>query len=277
MKRSPFFLLFIVFPLIHTHVKAQDSPERIFSSSRIAMTHSAELPYAGELHFLVSHRFGELDDGFYDLFGLDLATIRFGFDYGISDDLAAGIGRSTFEKTYDIFLKGAFLRQTAEKSPVALTGVFSASVNTLRDYYPDNEDNLWSRMTLSAQVIAARKSGIFSLQAAPLFMLNNYDIRSGQNLALFALPLGAGVKLSRRISFITLYTPVFNKPDFAGENPFSFGIDIVTSDHQFQLIFTNNRGQFDKSFLTNTEGEWRKGKVYFGFNLVREFELVNPY
>lgn len=277
MKNSYFFLIPIVLFVLCIPVNAQDNPERIFTSTRIGMTHSTELPYSGELHFLVGHKFGELKEGFYDFFGLDLATIRFGFDYGITDDLMAGIGRSTFEKTYDIFIKGAFLRQSKGGSPLALTGVISSSVNTLRDFYPENENNLWSRTTLTAQLIAGHKAGILSLQAAPMLMRENFEIRSGNDLTLFAFPIGAGIKISKRFTFTTQYIPVFNKPEFAGENPFSVSFDINTTDHQFQLIFANNRGLFEKSVITNTEGEWGRGQIYFGFNLVREFELVSPY
>ena len=46
--------------------------------------------------------------------------------------------------------------------------------------------------------------------------------------------------------------------------------DINIGGHQFQLIFSNTQGLFEKTYLTNTDGSWAK-HIYFGFNLTRDF------
>ena len=73
----------------------------------------------------ISHRFGKLNEGAYEFFGLDNATMRMGFDYGITKNLMVGIGRSTYQKTYDAFLKLKILRQSKgkRKMPVTLSYV----------------------------------------------------------------------------------------------------------------------------------------------------------
>ena len=54
-------------------------------------------------------------------------------------------------------------------------------------------------------------------------------------------------------------------------NPFTIGIDIETGGHVFQLLFTNSRASNDAAFLTESLGDWSKGDISFGFNIVRVF------
>ena len=128
--------LFLVgFLLISNSLFSQDSLEDIlgptsnepkaitstFSSTRIVNGHSVEMIPEGVGEFRISHRFGTIEEGFYDIFGLDNAQIRLGFDYGISDNVMVGFGRSSYNKTYDIFSKFSFLKQTTNNSvPVSL-------------------------------------------------------------------------------------------------------------------------------------------------------------
>lgn len=72
-----------------------------FKTTRISLGQSVENPPSGNLLFDIQHHFGRINGGAYEFFGLDQATLRLGFQYGITDWLAIGIGRSTFEKTYD--------------------------------------------------------------------------------------------------------------------------------------------------------------------------------
>ena len=38
------------------------------------------------------HRFGSMTNGFYDLYGLDNAAIRFDFNFGLNDYFSFGFG-----------------------------------------------------------------------------------------------------------------------------------------------------------------------------------------
>src|SRR5436190_7998408 len=80
-----------------------------FMGTHIINGQSVENPGKRILQFYIGHRFDAFhannDNIFYNFFGLDAATIRIGFDYGITDRLTAGIGRSSLQKTYDNFLK----------------------------------------------------------------------------------------------------------------------------------------------------------------------------
>lgn len=86
--------------------------EAIFKTTRIINLPSIEQTPVGVLDVKISHRFGTLQQGAYDLFGLDNASIRLGAEYGILSDLMIGLGRSGYEKTYDGYLKYNWLKQT---------------------------------------------------------------------------------------------------------------------------------------------------------------------
>jgi hypothetical protein len=84
-----------------TNTPTTDITTGIFKSTRIINGHSIENVGAGVLDFRILHRFGPINQGGYNLFGLDQATMRMGLDYGITKRLMVGIGRSTFEKQFD--------------------------------------------------------------------------------------------------------------------------------------------------------------------------------
>ena len=76
-----------------------------FKATRIVNSQSIELTRPKTLEFMILHRFGSMTKGFYDLFGMDEAAIRFDLKYGINDRISLGAGRSSLNKTYDIFIK----------------------------------------------------------------------------------------------------------------------------------------------------------------------------
>ena len=82
-----------------------------FKGTRILNGHSIENRKDKELEFIISHRFGRVNLGFDELFGLDQSNIRFSLEYGLTDNLTIGAGRSSFEKTYDSFLKYSLVKQ----------------------------------------------------------------------------------------------------------------------------------------------------------------------
>ena len=146
-----------------------------FKTTRVINSHSLENTAHGVLDFKIGHRFGFINAGASEFFGLDQATIRLGLDYGVTDRIMVGIGRSSFQKTVDGFVKYKMLRQCAAGCGMPITAalVASASVITLkRDLVPwydtSRTDFFTHRMSYSFQLIFGRKfSESFSLQLMP--------------------------------------------------------------------------------------------------------------
>jgi hypothetical protein len=247
----------------------------IFKGTRILNGHSVENRKKQELEFIISHRFGRVNLGFDELFGLDQANIRFAFEYGLNDNLTIGIGRSSFEKTFDSFLKYSLIHQTkGEKSfPFAISLFGSIAAKTIKDYPPTDKRTFAESLFYVGQVLIARKvSSDFSVQLTPTYIHRNTVKIAEDPHDIFALGFGSRLKLSKRVSLNSEYFHAFNESmSINARNSLSFGVDIETGGHVFQLILSNSITMIEKSFIAETTGNFFGGDIHFGFNLSRTF------
>lgn len=288
-------LTFIFITQVNSNLHAQDNlmdlfgeePETVdyetatFKTTRLVLGQSIENPAPGVLMFLIQHHFGKLNSGAYELWGLDQANIRLGFEYGINDRLAIGIGRSSYKKTFDGFVKGKIFRQStgAKDMPLSLTYFGSISLNSLKWAEPERENYFSSRLAFTHQLLIARKfSPGLSFQITPTLVHKNLVATEEDKNDIFATGFGGRVKLTNRVSFNAEYWYVF--PDQIvsqpSDNSFSIGFDIETGGHVFQLFCTNSDPIFESGFITETAGEWANGDIYFGFNISRVFTIKKP-
>jgi hypothetical protein len=244
-----------------------------FKGTRIGNGQSTSLPGNGELRLTIGHRFGKISGGFYEFFGLDQATMRMGFDYGFNDWLAAGFGRSTLEKTWDLNAKARLLGQKPGGSPVNFTLYAAGSVNTLKNIYPQGSDGFGDRLSVTVQGLISRKFKNFSFQIAPVYMHTVYEPRSSGPVDVLAMGGAARLRLTRFIGLTAEYYARILKPSFDTADPLTLGIEIETGGHLFQLVMTNSQALYEKGFLSNTTGKWSAGDIYFGFNLIRTFYM----
>lgn len=248
-----------------------------FKGTRLINGHSVETRERGVLDVIISHRFGRLNSGGYHLFGLDESNVRLGMDYGITDGLNVGIGRNSFEKTFDGFLKYRIVRQPMEARgmPVSVAAFASTALKTLRTGEPGGEPPLSARLSYCYQLIVARKfSPALSLQVSPTIVHRNTVAGAEIQNSIVALGGGGRVKLSKRLSLNLEYFHQFNQNgDAATENSLAIGFDIETGGHVFQLHLTNARAMIEKGFITETNGDFFDGDVHFGFNISRVFQL----
>ncbi len=248
-----------------------------FKTTRLMNGHSVENQAAGVLDFRINHRFGNLNGGTYEWFGLDQANVKVGFDYGVLPWLMVGLGHTNVDKTYDGFLKAKVLRQSSGKKtcPISMTYVASSAVTTLKWQYPTRKNYSSSRYFYTHQLIVARKFNTStSVQIAPTLVHRNLIDSIKYKNDVFALGIGGRQKLTPRVSVNAEYYYVLrNQISATYDQSFSLGFDIETGGHVFQLHFTNSRGMTDPQFITQTTGKWLKGDVRFGFNVSRVFTL----
>jgi len=290
------YTLAFVFLLIIPDILAQDdlldlldkdaSPEinyatATFKSTRIMNGHSIERMPPGQLDFRISHRFGKINSGAYEFFGLDQSSVHFSLEYGIFKWLMAGIGRGSYEKTFDGFAKFTILRQSsgAKVMPFSVSAMSSVALTSVKWPDPDRTNCFSSRFSYVHQVLIARKiNQALSFQLAPTFVHRNLVATEFDPNDLFALGAGGRIKLTKRISFNAEYYYLFNSGSYMSlkvYNPLSLGFDIETGGHVFQLIFTNSQAMIEKGFIGETTGNWGKGDIHFGFNISRVFTLKN--
>ena len=291
------FILLIVPLLLSFHVKAQDDlmdllgdqPKTTdytyatFKTTRIINAQSVENPAEGVLMFMIQHRFGRINTGAYEFFGLDQATIRLGLEYGITKRLSIGVGRSSYEKTFDGFLKYKILRQSTglSRMPVSLSGYFSTAITSLKweDMGVENRTNYFSsRVSYTYQLLVARKfNNSISAQLIPSLIHKNLVPTGEDKNDIFSVGIGGRVKLTKRMSVNAeyFYTPT-SQISYDFNQPLSIGLDIETGGHVFQLHFSNAQAFFDRGFITETNGKWWDGDIYFGFGISRVFTIVKP-
>ncbi len=249
--------------------------EATFKGSRLVNGHTVQTRKQGELEFLISHRFGRLNSGAYEFFGLDAANIRLGLEYGINECMTLGVGRNSFEKTYDGFMKLKLLRQSSGHCviPVSVVSLSSAAIKTLKGDETDQYPDLASRMYYTQQLLIARKWGPnLSLQLMPTFVhRNRIREQEGEN-DIYALGVGGRMKITQRISLNAEYYYRYDVPeDDEYFNALAIGFDLETGGHVFQLHLTNSRAMIEKGFIAETTGNFFAGDIHFGFNVSRVF------
>lgn len=272
--------------LLDAELKNEDKDKKefvtaTFKTTRLINGHSTENTARRVLDIKISHRFGALNSGSLNLFGLDNATMRMGGDYGITDNFMVGLGRSTFEKTYDAFFKWRILRQSKGKRSMPITLSYVPTIALKTDTVGDgakgitNQNYFSSKLYYTHQLIIGRKfSENFSLQLMPTFVHRNIVPNSSDPNDILALGIGGRQKLTKRLSFNFEYfylLPEYKLPDT--ESCLSLGFDIETGGHVFQLHFTNSRGMNERTFISETTGKWGKGDILFGFNISRVFTI----
>lgn len=248
-----------------------------FKSSRVIMSHSMEMLRPGVLDFRILHRFGNVNQGISEFFGLDQATIRLGLDYGLSNNLTIGIGRGSFKKEIDGFIKWRAIQQATGPGalPFSLVGLAGSTLIGAPWSDPSRENYFSSRVGYYGQLIIGRKfSESFTLQVMPTALHRNFVETKDDPNDLYAAGLGARMKLNKRISLNVDYYYVVNQNEALDvHNPLSVGFDIETGGHVFQLHFTNAVGMNERVFLTETVNSWSKGDIQFGFNISRAFQI----
>jgi hypothetical protein len=261
----------------------EDKPQKeyvkyAFKSPRVINGHSMEFLAPGTLDFRILHRFGLVSQGFDNLFGLDQASMRMGFDFGLRRNLMFGFGRSTFKKELDGYVKYAPLQQsTGEGSfPVTIALVGGMTMNTLPWADPTIKNYFSSRLAYYFQTIIGRKiSEGFTLQLAPTLVHNNLVALQTQPNDIYAVGFGGRAKVSNRVALTWDYFYVVNGIEKGiNYHPLSVGVDIETGGHVFQLHVSNAAGMNERAFITETTNSWSKGELRFGFNLSRVFQIA---
>ncbi|MCE7057889.1 DUF5777 family beta-barrel protein [Algoriphagus sp. AGSA1] len=243
----------------------------IFKGTRIINGQSIETRGKGNLDVIISHRFGRINSGGYNLFGLDDSNVRLGLEYSLSDRITLGFGRNSLNKVYDGFVKGRILEQKTIGMPLSATWVSDVSVYSLKR--PELPMTFQRRLRYVHQVIVARKfSPLFSLQLMPTLVHRNLVSSETEPNNLAALGIGSRLALSRRVSLTGEYYYRFGK-ELPGYNSLGIGVDIETGGHVFQLHFTNSNEMTPSGFIPSTQGNFFDGDIHFGFNVVRSFQI----
>lgn len=259
--------------------KVKDIITATFKSSRVVNGQSIENVGVGVLDFKILHRFGAINQGGYELFGIDQATMRMGLDYGLTNRLMFGVGRSTYQKQYDGFVKYKLLQQQTglKEIPVGISLVSTMIYKSLRSA-PNAQYVEYStdKIAYAHQLLIARKfNDYFSLQITPTVVHYNLVESSKMPNDFKSIGISMRQRISKRVNITGEYFYRIDKIE-GYHDPLTFGLDIETGGHVFQLHVTNSTGMTERTFINETSGSWSNKDIRFGFNLVRAFTLKKP-
>ncbi len=281
-----------------------EGPKKVyatFKTVKIGNAQTIETVKKNHLDFRTSHRFGNvynsdlknpINNTFQTFFGFEGARdIRFSFDYGLTDDITIGIGRSRMNHIVDGSLKWKILKQTTDfKMPISLA--FFTSMGYSHDptsviysgVVKNFETNEFHRVNYFTQLIIASKlTDWLSLELLPSYMYRNFikqNLNTSNNAydvnGFLSIGFGGRIKLTKRLSFIGDYfynASAFYQNNENAYNPLSLGIEIETGGHVFSLFYTNASGLIENNFIPYTTETWTKGQIKFGFCISRTFSL----
>ncbi len=299
MKLKLFLLRIIAFTLIPAaSVFAQDdlnallneseSPKKkefataTFKGTRLINLHTVEVGGKRSLDFRISHRFGSINGGLNEAFGLDGgASIRLGLEYSYDGRLQFGVGRTNIDKTGDLFAKYRLLRQTTTRSmPISVTLFAGLYYTMLKDPNKalggkDKYENDHNRLSYAYQIIIARKfSERFSFQLSPTMVHFNLVERLTDKNDMFALCAATRFKFTKRFALTAEYC--WRATEWSRDtyyDSFALGFDIETGGHVFQVQFVNSLGVLENQFIPKTSTKWSNAGIRLGFNISRMFNL----
>ena len=262
---------------------------RTFAGTRIISAHSVETLPKGTMDFRIEHRFGDMfgtNGGPQNMFGFDnLSDMRIALEYGVTDQLMVGFGRSKgtgapYRSLLDGFVKFKALQQ-GESSPVTV----SLGAGTSFSYMTASDDisqvnhfpNWQHRFAYYTQLNMARAFGDrLSLAILPTLTHRNYVAANDQN-GLFSLGSAMRIKLSGRFALIAEYFHSFAakewRPNELYRQSLGVALEWTTFGHNFTVNFTNASGLGETQFIPYTTEDWLKGQFRFGFCVSRKFEF----
>lgn len=257
-----------------------------FASIRVLNNHSIEMIPKRSLEFIVAHKFGDLagaNGGVQNWFGFDnLADVRIAFEYGITDRINVGIGRSKgiglITQVADGYFKYAILKQKTSGMPVSLNFVSALSIpyakastdSTSITSYP----TFLNRFIYTNQLLVARKfSDRITLQANLGYNHRNFVSYLDQN-GLFFVGLSGRYRFTKTLGILFEYDHILARSGAVNyTNHLAFGFEILTGGHAFCLMLSNSRGVTENLFIPGTAEDWLKGQFRFGFSINRRFKL----
>lgn len=260
---------------LNTETKVEIYQLPAFKAMKIGNLQSTKIADKGDLYMIVSHRFGTLKNGLKTFFGFDDANTKIQLLYSFMDGVQVSLSRESLNRTYAGALKVRLFKQS-NTFPVNILTYGTVNINTLIDKIQYPNIKFGDKLSYAGQLLISRRiSKNLSLQIAPSFVRQNLqDIRTTQSLNhnQYIMGIGGRIKVNKRMSINADYAYNFNRAkNSLYKNPLTIGLDIETGGHVFQLLFSNAQSTNEPGFLSNAEGNWANGNVFFGFNVVRVF------
>lgn len=260
----------------------------MFESGLLIDQQTCYIPAQKTLEFVIEHRFGKINNGISDLYGIYApSNIRLGLNYSLHQNLLIGIGTTKDRKLQDLRWKWNILQQTRSNSfPVTISYYGNLSIDG-RDEKLFGKDFAFSnRLGYFTQLIVSRKvnhwlsvqiaSGFAHVNIVPAALTGDKG-PGGYEHDMVGLAFGGRARFSPQSSVLFHYESPLKidaikeqgNYDTHPQPNFSLGWEISTSTHVFQL-FVGTANTLSPTYnLLENRNEWLNGDLVLGFNITR--------
>lgn len=274
--------------------KVKDKPVRSpFESGLLIDNQTTYIPVQRTLEFVIQHKFGTMENGFSDLFGIYSpgANIRLALNYVPVKNLQIGMGVTKKNMYTDFNAKWTILEQTRKNTvpvAVALFGSFAIDGRNLSEFGSGQvfESKLPSlpkyitftdRFSYFSQLIIGRKfNDWLSLQVATSYTHYNM-VEWDHNHRNLSLHFNGRIRISPQGSFVFNYDhplkieslseqltwDTHSKPNIA------FGFEISTSTHAFQIYMGTADGIIPQDMMMYNYNDWQDKGLAIGMTITR--------
>lgn len=267
-----------------TEAPAKERPARAaFESGLLFDAATTTLQPSKTLEMIIQHRFGTMDNGATDLFGIWApSNIRLGLNYSILDNLTVGIGTTKFNKMQDIQIKYNILQQTrSNKIPVTVSLYEVIGIDGSADDKFGIEYKFSHRISYFSQIIVSRRfNDMFSLQVAPGIAHYN-SVDSVMDHDRISISFAGRVKFSPQssviiagdfplqIQAISEHTKEFNDNVDKIKPNLSIGVEVATSTHAFHMYIASAQGILPQEDIMFNKNDFFKSGILIGLNITR--------
>ncbi|PKQ61587.1 hypothetical protein BZG02_15475 [Labilibaculum filiforme] len=261
---------------------ANDPVAGTFETGLLGETQTTVTPYAGEFEMHIQHRFGLIENGLEDVFGIyATSNIRMGLNYGITPKFMLGYGYTKEFKLQEFQGKYRVFTQTESNSiPVSVALYGNLSINSQDKLVFGNDYAFSDRLGYFSQIIVAHKfNDKISLQFAPSFTHFNKTDSLVEHDKI-ALTLSGRAKVTPSMSVFFEYDQPLNIDDMREytnsdqtdpEANLTFGMEIGTSTHVFQVFMSNYEGITPQRNILYNKNKIGDGDFLVGFNILVRF------
>jgi hypothetical protein len=251
-----------------------------FDCNWVQDNQSVMVPIKGTLEMDIQHRFGTIKNRWKDAYGIFApSNIRIGMSYVVKNNIQVGLGATKERMQCDLNGKLAIIRQSKTKQgwPLSVT-YFGNVVMDTRD--KSNFVVANDRYSYFNQLIIARKiSDKLSLQLAPsLSHFNNVEGYVDENGKIqpkmkndhFAIAFSGRYRMTPKTNFMANYDQPLTQHAMNNPHPnISFGVEMVTSSHAFQVFMGNYQSIIPQSNNLFNKNDFQDRGFLIGFNITR--------
>ena len=254
-----------------------------FESVWLIDNQTVMVPIKGTFEMDILHRFGTVDKGYKDFYGLFASSnIRLGFNYSLTNKLMAGLAITKSNMTWEGYIKYAILTQTrGNEYPVSVTWYSNMAAETrLKENYIHGAD----RFSYFHQLLIARKiNDVISVQIAPSLTHMNFVygqfvdtlvVKSGRIQERkhnhFAVSVAGRIRIKEGMYILANYDQPVTRHKTGNPHPnLSLGFEVTTSAHAFQLFMGNYYFMTPQRNNYYNQNNYRDKQFLIGFNITR--------